>query len=251
MKPQSALLATAWKKLIIAYLLSVVVGLLVGTLLVKLGHVRPERIYEASTQRLSYALPVLEKGVRGGIDMGVLLFFWNTAGALATISFIYSAALFDPGRVDRFPRRLRKVFCGRTPMKLLCYLPGCARFDAEPLRRLYVWVMVPLLGMVLLGIESGLQVSTAGFIFGSIYVTFVSLLPHGLVEIPTFALAGAVTYSANLLLRRQGRHPAPRAVFRAVDDHRRRLPVLGIALVVVGGLLLAGLIEAHITPHLM
>ncbi|HSO19296.1 MAG TPA: stage II sporulation protein M, partial [Desulfosarcina sp.] len=193
----------------------------------------------------------LDAGTRQGIDPGILLFLWNAAGALVTISFLFTAVLFDSDRMDRFPRGLRTIFRGKRPMKLLCHLPGCARFDAEALRRLYVWLMVPLLGMVLLGIESGLQVSTAGYLFESFFSALVALLPHGLVEIPAFARAGAVPYSANLLIQRQGRDPAIRVVFRALDDHRKNLPLQKIALAVVGGLLLAGLIEAHVTPRLM
>ena len=67
-------------------------------------------------------------------------------------------------------------------MKLLCHLPGCSKIEVESLRRLYVWLLVPLLGIVLLGLESGLQVATAGEIIGSLSAAVISLLPHGLIE---------------------------------------------------------------------
>ena len=95
MKITQPLLFVAWKKLIGAYVLALVIGLVAGTLLVKIGHIKPESIYELSTKRLSYALPVLDMGSRHGIDNGILLFIWNSIGALITMSFIYTAALFD------------------------------------------------------------------------------------------------------------------------------------------------------------
>ena len=247
---RSQLFFTAWKKLIGIYAISLAVSLIGGFLLVQVWHVRPERIFELSSKRLSYALPVLDMGNRHGIDMGLLLFVWNAMGALITLCFIYAAGLFDPDRAASPPKGLRRIFRGTARMKLLCYLPGCARIEAEPVRRLYVWLMVPLLGMMLLGLESGFQVSTAAFLFGSFYSAFVALLPHGVIEIPCLALAGAVPYSAHLLVGRQARTRRPRAVFRQIAHHRKGLPVMKIAAAVIAGLLLAGWIEAHVTPLL-
>jgi hypothetical protein len=90
MKTTQPLIYAAWKKLIVAYVLSLVIGLVAGTLLVKIGHVQPERLYEMSTKRLSYALPVFDMGSRHGIDLGLLLFVWNAIGALITLSFVYT-----------------------------------------------------------------------------------------------------------------------------------------------------------------
>jgi hypothetical protein len=251
MKTNRSLFFCAWKKLILAYIMSFIISLVVGTLLVKFVHIRPEKLFELSSKRLSYAFPVFDLGAQHGIDMGVLLFVWNALGALITLSFIYAAALFNPDRIGSPPQALRTIFCGTSRMKLLCYLPGCAKIEAEPLRRLYVWLMVPLLGIMLLGIESGLQVSTATYLFGSFFSTIVSLLPHGVIEIPTLALAGAVPYSGNLLVNEQARSNGSRTVFQEIEKHKTRLPIMKIAVLVITGLLLAGLIEAHVTPLIM
>ena len=237
--------------MIAAYLLSAFVGFAAGMLLVKWGGIQPERIFAVSTKRLAYALPVFERGSQFGVDLGVLLFVWNSLGAMVTISFIHTAALFNPDRLNSPPRWLRRVFSGRLRMKLLCYLPGCARIEAEPLRRLAVWVMAPMLGLVLLGVESGLQVSTTTFFSGTFTSAIVTFLPHGLIEIPAFALAGAVPYSAHLLVATNVRDTPPQSVFRLIEIHRCQLHIKAIALFVIGALLFAGLIEAHVTPRLM
>jgi uncharacterized membrane protein SpoIIM required for sporulation len=251
MKTSRTLLYAAWKKLIVAYALSLVIGLVAGMLLVKIGHVQAERLYEVSTKRLSYALPVFDMGLRHGIDMGVLLFVWNSAGALITISFLYTAALFNPYHIELSPQGVRKLFCGKARMKIFCYLPGCARIKEESLRRVYVWVMVPLLGIILLGIESGLSVATASFIFGSFFSAIIALLPHGLIEIPTLALAGAVTYSANLLVDVQAPGNTTRAVFLQLEKHRNAMPIIKIALLAISCLLAAGWVEAHVTQMIL
>ena len=251
MKTTSPLLFAAWKKLIGAYVLSSAIGFAVGVLLVKIGDIQPESIFELSTKRLSYALPVLEMGARRGIDNGILLSVWNSIGALITMSFAYTAALFDPQHIGSPPRVVRKIFCGKTRMKILCYLPGCATIEAEPLRRLYVWVMVPLLGIILLGIESGLSVSTAAFVFGSFHSSFVALLPHGLIEIPALSLAGAVAYSAHLLVNNQVRINRTHTIFRQMEMHRNNMPIIKIAILVIGCLCLAGWVEAHISQRIV
>lgn len=244
-------LYAAWKKLIMAYLISFACGMAAGSVLLKFVHMPPETLFELSTKRLSYALPVMQAGAKVGIDGGILLFLWNCAGALATISFIYSAALFNPLKAAQQPRALRKLFCNPTPMKLLCFLPGCLKIEMESLRRLYVWLMIPLIGMILLGAETGLSASTAKLIFGSFHTCILSLAPHGIIEIPAFALAGAVAYSAHLLIKPQAPAGGIDRVFGELEAHKNTLPIQRIALFVIGGLLIAAMVEAHLTPILM
>jgi Stage II sporulation protein M len=247
----TALLNRAWKRIVLAFVAAFAFGLVVGIGLTQTAHLSPQSVYAVSTKRLSYAFPVFELGARAGIDPGILVFAWNALGALATISFIFTGAWFNPQQSESSPRALRKFFCSKRKMKLLCFLPGCRRIEAEAVRRLYVWLMVPLIGMVLLGMESGLSVSTAPRIFGSYFIGMVSLLPHGIFEIPAFALAGAVAYSAHLLIAKETSSKQNEAVFDALEAYRKTLPIKKIALLVIGGLLVAALIEAHVTPLLL
>ena len=244
-------LIKSWKKLIAAYLLSALVGLAAGMVLVEGVGFHPERLFAMSTRRLAVALPVFEHGARLGVDLGLLLFIWNSLGAIITILFIKAAGLFDPRRLDAPPHWIRPIFIGRSRMKLLCLLPGCGRIEAEPLRRLYVWLMVPLLGLILLGLESGLQVCAASFFGNGFFSALMAFLPHGVIEIPAFALAGAIPFSAHLLVAAMAGDSSVPSVFDAVYSHRCQLPMKGVALAVVVALFVAGLIEAHLTPYLM
>lgn len=241
----------AWIKLITAYFVSFFISFFSGLALITWLRIAPEKLLALSTQRLAVAGAVIEKGLQLGIDSGLLLFAWNISGALATLSFIYTASLINPHNVDRFPRLLRKSLCGQKPMKALCYLPGCAKISDEPLRRLYVWLMVPFLGMILLGAECGMIVSAVIRLSGSVAAGFVSLLPHGIIEIPAFALAGAVPFSAHLLVKKIAATIPTETVFDWVQVYRKGLPVRKIIWVVVICIFIAGLIEAHITPFLL
>ena len=247
----SALLLRAWKRLIVAWVAAFAASLAVGFCLIYGFRIAPEKLLALSTQRLAAAGAVLEKGIQLGIDSGLILFFWNICGALATISFIYTASLINPRNIDRFPRLLRKSLCGQKPMKGLCFLPGCAEVKGEPLRRLYVWLMVPLLGTLLLGTECGLIVAAVTRISGSFAVGIVSLLPHGIIEIPAFSLAGAIPFSAHLLVKKIAGNTATEAVFDQMQAYRHRLPVRTIVWVVVLCLCISGWIEGHITPLLL
>jgi uncharacterized membrane protein SpoIIM required for sporulation len=241
----------AWIKLITAYFVSFFISFFAGLALISWLRIAPEKLLALSTKRLAVVGAVIESGLQLGIDSGILLFVWNLSGALATLSFIYTASLIDPRHIDRFPRLLRKSLCGHKPMKALCYLPGCAKMNEEPLRRLYVWLMVPLLGIILLGTECGIIVSAVITMSGSVAAGFVSLLPHGIIEIPAFALAGAVPFSAHVLVKKIAGNTAAESVFNQVQVQRRQLPIKTIMWVVAICLFIAGLIEAHITPVLL
>ena len=235
----------------LAYMISYALSLLTGIGLLNLIHIAPETIFALSTKRLAYALPVMDIGARAGIDGGIVLFIWNSLGALATMSFIYTAVLFNPLNIGTPPQTIRKIFCSRARMTLLCFLPGCSKIEQEPLRRLYVWLMVPYIGMILLGFETGLSTSTAKNFFGSYLTGIVSLLPHGIIEIPAIALAGAVTFSAHLLIKPKVAGNMVAKVFQDVDAYRNELPIKKISLSVILCLFFAGLVEAHFTQALI
>ncbi len=245
------LLFLAWMKLIRAYLLSFAASMTTGYLLIEWVHLDPQKLFEVSTKRLAIASSVFEKGMAFGIDTGILLFVWNSLGAMATMSFVYTASLINPRNITRFPRKLRKSLVGTSRMKALRFLPGCSQIEAEPVRRLYVWLMVPLLGIILLGAECGFIVATATHLFGSYLNGVMALVPHGIIEIPAIALAGAVTFSGHLLVKEKAGINSMDDVFNDVRDYRNTLPIRTIALFVILCLLVAGFVEAHVTGNVV
>jgi hypothetical protein len=224
---------------------------MVGWLLIHIINIEPKTLFEISTKRISYTLPLLEAGSETGIDRSIMLFIWNTLACLAILSFIYTASWFDPDHSDRFPHLLRKRFCSKSKMKLLCYLPGCSKIEAEPLRRLYLWLKVPFYGIILLGVENGLGISTAPAMLGSYGNGLIALLPHGIIEIPTICLAGAVVYAAFLHIQANLQTGPMAETFNAVLNYRKTLPLPKITAGVIVALLIAGIIEAHVTLKIM
>ena len=241
----------AWKTLITAYLISLALSWATGWLLIHIINIQPQTLFEIATKRISYALPVLEAGSEKGFDRSIVLFIWNSLACLAIMSFIYTACWFDPNHSNRFPHLIRKLFCSKNKMKLLCYLPGCSKIEAEPLRRLYLWLQVPFYGILLLGIENGLGISTAPTILGSYQKGLIALLPHGIIEIPAICLAGAVVYAAHLHIKANIQTDPTADKFKAVEKYRKTLPFKKIAAVVIVALLIASIIEAHVTLEIM
>ena len=231
----------------LAYLVSFGLSFAMGTFFIHIIKISPETLFQLSTKRVSYVFPILETGVSLGFDRGIIIFIWNAVGSLVTISFLYTAPLFNPVKINQFPSVLRKAFCGTRKMKLLCFLPGCQRIEQESLRRLFVWLMVPWLGMILLGLESGLTVSTSTFLFGSYLVGFVSLLPHGIVEIPTISYAGAVAFTAHILVKEKIKRGIPTRIFENLNSFISEVPLLKVVVIILFFLVIAGLIEAHVT----
>lgn len=242
---------SAWKRLISAYLISFALSFVAGVFFTKGLNIAPEIILGFSTKRLAVAFPLLERGAAMGIDKGILIFIWNSLGSLLTVSFLYTAQLFNPQHISLFPQNIRKAFCGRKRMKMFCFLPGCLKIENESLRRLYVWLMIPLLGMILLGLESGLTVSTSTYIFGSYLIGFISLIPHGIVEIPTISLAGATAFAAHLLIKDRARANSTNEIFEIVEKYKNEVPLLKIILIILCCLFTAGLIEGHITQNIL
>ena len=247
----NSLFYTAWMRLMLTYLVATGASFTAGLFFIRYLKIAPETILEISTKRLSYVFPIFETGAAMGIDGGILLFIWNSLGALVTISFLYTAPLFNPHHLTLFPHNIRKAFCGRKRMKLFCFLPGCLDFENESLRRLYVWLMIPWLGMILLGIESGLTISTATYLFGSYIIGVVSFIPHGIIEIPTISFAGAVTFSAHLLLKEQSGKKETGEIFQTIESYKGKIPLRQIILIILSCLLLAGLVEGHLTERVL
>jgi len=250
-KTSRSLFYRAWRRLVFAYLAAFFISFVVGVFLIEILHIAPESIFEISTKRISYVFPLFESGAGLGADLGIILFFWNSLAALATISFLYTAALFNSRDILLFPRFIRKGFCGRKRMKLLCFLPGCLAIEDESIRRVYVWLMVPWLGMTLLGLESGLTTSTSAVIFGSYAIGVGALIPHGLVEIPTVSFAGAVSFSMHIAIREKLMTKSPGEIFKYIETFKAEVPLKQIVLVVLLFLFIAGLVEAHLTPKIL
>lgn len=235
----------------LAYFVSFGLSFALGVFFIQVVKISPEAIFHFSTKRVSYVFPILESGVAMGIDRGIIIFIWNAIGSLVTISFLYTAPLFNPDNIEQFPSVLRKALCGRKKMKLLCFLPGCQRIEIESLRRLYVWLMIPWLGMILLGIESGMTVSTSSYLFGSYLVGFASLIPHGIIEIPAISYAGAVTFTAHLLVKVKIKRSISARIFENLNTYITEVPLLKVICIVLFFLIVAGLIEAHVTYRLI
>ena len=101
-KNNKSLLRRAWLRLIAAYLSAVSLSFVVGVFLTQIMGVTPETLFEFSTKRVSYAFPVFQAGVELGVDLGIILFLWNSLAALVTISFLYTAPLFNPQKIELF-----------------------------------------------------------------------------------------------------------------------------------------------------
>ncbi|MCK5517401.1 MAG: stage II sporulation protein M [Desulfobulbaceae bacterium] len=98
---------------------------------------------------------------------------------------------------------------------------------------------------------SGLATSTSVYIFGSYFIGFVSLIPHDIVEIPTISFAGAVTFSLNLLIKEKAIRNIPDEIFEDVEKFKREVPLKTIIPIIVFCLLIAGLVEGHITQNIL
>lgn len=90
-----------------------------GYILIGWFYVAPEKLLAFGARRVSLVAAVFEKAMGLGLDLGILLFFWNFSGALATFSFIYTASWIDPRHLSQRPRLVRNALSGKGRMKIL------------------------------------------------------------------------------------------------------------------------------------
>ncbi len=240
---------TSILRLITVYLVFVLSGFAAGFVVINFFGVPPAAVFKTSSTRISQVAPIFQAGVDYGIAQWLLIFAWNSLAGLVSIALFYLFPLFDPGRAGQPPRFLRKIIIGQKTMKMLCYLPGCRRIDQEHLRRLYVWLMVPLLGMTLLGLETGMMLAASREHFNNYLTAVMAFLPHGIVEIPAIAAAGAVPVSGHFLMSKN--IAGGGQIFPLLEAHKAELPIRQITLAVILGLCLAAFIEARITPSII
>lgn len=72
-----------------------------------------------------------------------------------------------------------------------------------------------------------------------------------MIEIPAIAMAGAVAFSGHLLIKPKASSNSIRKVFLDLESHRNHLPIKIFAFIVISCLLMAGMIEAHLTQALI
>jgi uncharacterized membrane protein SpoIIM required for sporulation len=86
---------------------------------------------------------------------------------------------------------------------------------------------------------------------GSYGKGLIALLPHGIIEIPAICLAGAVVYAAHLHIKANLKTDSTADAFYAVEKYRRRIALKKIVALLLAALLLASIIETHVTLKIM
>ena len=240
----------------VRFLIALTTGIVGGYLAIGLLGLRPPALFAVSTTGVRHvAIPAIERAATFGVDPAVIVFLANSIAAVVFTTFLLTATLFDPERIDRFPSLLRRMSVKDPTIKIFSPIRTFRKIGDERLRPLYVALVVgPMAGVIALGVLIGLIVASYSELAGggpiSTLVTFGFLLPHGLFEIPALLISAALPISAFLALKEDifagdvGKVFAglrARARFRSIRNY------LGLTLIMLAA---AAVIETHLTDSI-
>lgn len=248
-----AYIVKAWVRQLLVELVSFLVALAVCLLLVYVLRVRSLLILNVVEV---YGLrPYHEAALRKGVDPSIVYILQNAFAALVLLLLLPFVSLLDPARASEFPSGIRRFLIrqsnNESDLKLLGAFKGFRAIPGALLRSIYLYLdRIPILPSITTGLVLGILAGLTRAMMGSFLPLVILVAPHGILEIPTAALAWSLTRAGALMVHSNLERGETEQVFATLRAyaHSRTLKV-GILIVVVA-LVIAGVIEGHVTPVL-
>jgi hypothetical protein len=247
------MILAAWRHGLKVFFVALPIGYLVGLIIITILPIKPEGLFHASTIGVrNVAVPLTEQAAASGLDPTIGVFAVNGFVALVLSSFLFISPLFNPVFWESRHPIVRKLLFDDPTIRLLSALKGYRTIPDPRLRPVFAGLLVaPMTGVVALGLMIGvLLVAVPSFVGAKTALVIAYLLPHGLFEIPALILAASVPVSAYLEVRSSLERGDVGATFDRLKELRaaRRIRLaIGTSL---GLLLLAALVEVHLTERI-
>ena len=250
---QMPFITKAWKwllsHLVIAAALSYVGVLLLGLL----GPGVPKVLFNGLTMGIRHVgTPLVQSGMRIGIDQGVMIFFCNLVAALLIVALVYWVRLLNPDCSGRPWHGLRHRLQRDRSANLLQKIPPFADI-ASPQLRLTSFLLLgaPLIAALTLGVLAGALLGTAHLLSASPLIALAYILPHGLPELAALLLACSIPVSIWMQIRlAEGQNSGP-TVFGFIERAIASPQFQQDLKMIINLLLIAGLTEAHLTGRIV
>ncbi|MDH3997214.1 MAG: stage II sporulation protein M [Desulfuromonadales bacterium] len=239
----------AWKWLLAYLFIATSVGYFSTLILSGWGVAKPETILRATTAGIRHVgLPILTQGVSFGIDRGIMIFLCNVTVALLIIAVVYWTRLLNPYNHKKPFLKLRQHLQKDRSAERLRKLPAFAKISSSQLRLTSFLLLVsPFVATIMLGLMAGTLLGTVHKISASPMLAMAYILPHGIPEITALLLACSIPLATWLAIRPVIDNECPASAFRRIDRVVASKPFQQRIKMVVTLLLIAGIIEAHLT----
>lgn len=239
----------AWKWLLACLTIAASISYLSTLLLAGLGIAEPSAILKTATVGIRHvASPVLSRGMVFGFDEGIMIFFVNLMVALVIISLVLLIQLLNPYNQSQNFFGLRRHLQKNCSAGHIRKIPIFAHIRSPELcLTSFLLLAAPVAAIISFGLMAGALFGSAHLLSSSPAIALAYLMPHGIPEVAAFLLAGSIPVGTWMAIKPVVYNEVPVAAFRRIDrvvasqDFQKSLKM------VVTLLLIAGLIEAHLT----
>jgi uncharacterized membrane protein SpoIIM required for sporulation len=239
----------AWKWLFVHLVIAASLSYFTSVVIALSGLAKPESILMATTLGIRHiGSPIMWQGVAFGIDKGIMIFFCNMTVVLLILSIICWVRLLNPYNTNNSFARLRKELQKDRTAKHLRFIPYFARIKSYQLRlSAFILLCIPFIAVVFLGIMIGTLLGSLHMASTSSLVAFAFIIPHGIPEIAGVLLACSIPVAIWMTIQPTIINENPSEAFRRINRFATSKTLQQNLKMIINLLLIAGLIEAHMT----
>lgn len=246
---QSSHVSLAWKWLFPHLVIAASIGYLFTLLAVGLRLAVPADILKATT----FGLPhvgrlIVARGITFGVDEGLTIFASNLLVALLIVAIVYWARLLDPHNQSRLFSRLRRQLQEDRSVEHLRKIPPFSHIRSpQLLLTSFLLLGVPYIATITLGLMTGTLLGIVHMEWSSPLLALAYLVPHGIPEIAALLLACSIPVGTWMAICPVVGDDSSSAAFRRINRVLVSQQFQQNIKMIITLLLIAGLVEAHVT----
>jgi uncharacterized membrane protein SpoIIM required for sporulation len=239
----------AWKWLLAHLVIAASVSYLATLMIGLLGLAELATLYQTTTAGVRHVGgPLLSQGMSFGIDPGVVIFLCNLSVAMLIVGIVYWVRMLNPHNQDKSLLGLRRRLQKDRSAEYLRKVPPFAQIHSPQLRlTAFLLLGAPYIATITLGLLAGALLGTAHLLSSSPLVAMAYLLPHGIPEVAALLLACSIPVGIWMHIRPVVDTQSSEVVFRRIDRVVASQYFQQSLKMIVTLLMIAGLIEAHLT----
>ncbi len=246
---QNSHVLRAWKWLLAHLIIAASISYLCTLLVAGMGLMKPATILKTTT----FGMPhvgglVVNQGVSFGVDEGIMIFFCNLSVALLIVAIVYWTRLLNPHNQSRTFSRLRRHLQNDRSAERLLKISPFAEIRSSQLRlTAFLLLGAPYIATIALGLIAGTLLGIVHAQSSSPLIALAYIMPHGIPEIAALLLACSIPVGTWMTIRPVVGNECTSEAFQRIDSVLASQQLQQNLKMIINLLLIAGLVESHIT----
>lgn len=243
----------AWNWLLVHLVIAASIGYIATMFVAGLFQAEPATLLKGVRFGLPHVgMMIVDQGAAFGVDEWLTIFFCNLTVALLIVALIYWARLLNPHNNNPSFLRLRKHLQKDRSVEPLRKIPMFARIQSSQLLLVsFLLLCVPYIATITIGLMVGALVGVAYIMSASPFIALAYVLPHGIPEIFALLLACSIPVGTWMTILPMVGNESTSEAFRSIDLVLASHQFQQYLKMIVNLLLIAGLIEAHLTAEVV